>query len=81
MVNAVVFSNQVIDKRKEHFKLMARNKTVTIESKRPLFRNKGLKHCRFDLKILDDNSIWNITFKAATFEQIKNLIAMFLVEK
>jgi len=33
-----------ITERSERFKIVARNITIILESNRPLFRNKGLKH-------------------------------------
>jgi hypothetical protein len=59
--------------------LIARNKTLTIESNRPLFRNKGLKHRRFDLKILEGGTeVWNMAFRQKIYEQIEKLVEMFL---
>jgi hypothetical protein len=43
-----------VDQRTGHFKFIARNKTITITSNRPYFRNKGLKHCRYEIKVLED---------------------------
>ncbi len=42
-----------VSKKKEHFKVIARNKTVTLESNRPMFRNAGLKHRRPDWSVVD----------------------------
>jgi hypothetical protein len=68
-----------MDQRTEYFKLIARNKTLTIESNRPLFRNKGLKHRRYDLKILEGGTeVWNMVFRQKIYEQIEKLVEMFL---
>jgi hypothetical protein len=39
--------------RSEKFRIAARNKTIVLESNRPLFRNKGLKHRHPDWKLID----------------------------
>ena len=52
-----------IDERTEHFLVIGRNKTIIVESNRPLFRNRGLKHRRYDLRIIDATS------KVAGFER------------
>ncbi|HEV7333253.1 MAG TPA: hypothetical protein VGN63_19615 [Flavisolibacter sp.] len=67
-----------IDQRREHFKLIARNKTLTIESNRPLFRNKGLKHRRYDLKVIGEAQIWNREFMAKIYEQIEKIVKLYL---
>ncbi len=41
-----------IGERKEHFKVHGRNGHILVESNRPLFRNKGLKHRRPDFKVI-----------------------------
>ena len=63
-----------VDQRTEHFKLIARNKTLTIESNRLLFRNKGLKHRRYDLKVKEGMEVWNLAFTAKIYEQIGKLL-------
>jgi hypothetical protein len=60
-----MIEHKVFDSRKEHFRLIAKNKTLTIESNRPLLPNKRVKHGRYDLKLLDENTeIWNRAFVA-----------------
>jgi hypothetical protein len=39
--------------RSEQFRIKARNKTIVIESNRPLFRNKGLLHRKPDFKLVE----------------------------
>ncbi len=36
----------------EQFKIIAKNKTVVLQSNRPLFRNKGLQHRRPDWQLV-----------------------------
>lgn len=67
-----------VDKRTEHFKLIARNKTLTIVSNRHLFRNKGLKHRRYDLKVLEGMEVWNQAFMQKMYEQIEKVAEMYL---
>lgn len=42
-----------ITERSEKFRITARNKTIVLESNRPLFRNKGLKHRIPDWKLVE----------------------------
>ena len=37
----------------EQFRIVAKNKTIVIESNRPLFRNKGLKSRKPDFKLIE----------------------------
>ena len=67
-----------IDQRTELFKLIARNRTLTIESNRLLFRNKGLKHRRYDLKVTEGMEVWNLAFMAKIYEQIEKLTELYL---
>ena len=67
-----------IDQRTEHFELIARNKTLTITSNRPLFRNKGLKHRRYELKVVEGMEVRNMAFLQKIYEQIENLAEMYL---
>ena len=41
--------------RSEQFKIVARNKTVVLESNRPMYRNKGLKKRKPDFKVVEGN--------------------------
>lgn len=76
-----IIEHTVIDQRTEHFKLIARNKTVTIESNRPFFRNKGLKYRRNELKVREgDTNVRNRAFMQNVYEQIEKLVAKFLEE-
>jgi hypothetical protein len=43
----------IISERSEHFKVIGRNKFIVLESNRPLFRNKGLKHRKPYFKIIE----------------------------
>jgi hypothetical protein len=38
--------------RSEKFRVIARNKTIILESNRPFFRNKGLKYRKPDWKVI-----------------------------
>lgn len=42
-----------LDSRTEHFKIIGHNKSIVLESNRPLFRNRGLKHRKPDFKIVE----------------------------
>lgn len=42
-----------VTERLEKFKIIGRNKTIVLESNRPLFRNKGLKHRKPDWKLVE----------------------------
>lgn len=55
----------LVDDRYEHFKVIARNKTLLLQSNRPFFRKRGLKHRRPDWKLLDGE-----IFHGAVYEQI-----------
>jgi hypothetical protein len=66
----------LINHRREHFELIARNRSIIIESNRPLFRNKGLKHRRYDLTLVNGNTeVWNMTFVQKIYEQLHLLIS------
>ncbi len=41
-----------LDERTERYEVIGKNKSIVIESNRPLFRNKGLKHRRPDWKLI-----------------------------
>ncbi|HEV7330160.1 MAG TPA: hypothetical protein VGN63_03895 [Flavisolibacter sp.] len=56
---------------------MFRNKALTIESNRPLFRNKGLKHRRYDLKVIGEAQIWNREFVQKIYEQLEKLAEQY----
>jgi hypothetical protein len=43
----------VINERIEHFKVIGKNKSIVLESNRPLFRNRGLKHRKPDFKLIE----------------------------
>jgi hypothetical protein len=70
-----------IDQRTEHFRLIARNKSLTIVSNRPFFRNKGLKYRRYDLKVLEGMEVWNLAFMQKIYEQIEKLAEIYLENK
>ncbi len=42
-----------ITARSEQFRIVARNKTIVLETNRPFFRNKGLKHRKPDWKLIE----------------------------
>lgn len=44
---------KMIDERNEQYAIIAKNKTVVLESNRPFFRNRGLKHRKPDWKIVE----------------------------
>lgn len=54
----------------EHFKLYARNKNWVFSSNRPLFREKGLKHRKYDMKLIK-GECWNVAFIEYLIEQMK----------
>ena len=43
----------VINDRVEHFKIIGKNKFIVLESNRPFFRNKGLKHRKPAFKLIE----------------------------
>lgn len=63
----------VVNKREEHFKVIARNGTVTFSSNRPLFRNKGLKKRRPDY-VLIEGSIPNKSAEHQLVEAIQRYV-------
>jgi hypothetical protein len=67
----------ILDQRTEHFKLIAKNKSTLIESNRPLFRNKGLRHHRYELKIIE-GEVWKTAFLQRIYMQIEKLVEMYL---
>lgn len=42
-----------IDQHTEQFRLLGRNKTVVLESNRPFFRKRNLKHRKPDWKVVE----------------------------
>lgn len=66
-----------VDKRTERFKVVAKNKTLIIESNRPFWRSKGLRQHRYELKIIDGD-VWNKSFEEKIFEQIEVLVQNYL---
>ena len=42
-----------LDERVERYEVRGRNKSIVIESNRPFFRNKGLKHRRPDWIVIE----------------------------
>ncbi len=42
-----------ITPRSEQFRIVARNKTIVLETNRPFFRNRGLKHRKPDWKLVE----------------------------
>ncbi len=55
-----------VTQRSEQFKVIARNKTVVLESNRPLFRNKGIKHRRPDWKLVEGTLGYQSGFERLT---------------
>jgi hypothetical protein len=70
--------HQPVDKVKEQFLLITKSKTLTIDSNRPLFRNKGLKHRRYDLKLVGDYHLRHSGFMKVVYEQIEELVSKYL---
>lgn len=54
-----------IDERIERYLIKGRDRNVVVESNRPLFRNRGLKHRKPDWKIIEGQVQDNHAFKAA----------------
>lgn len=53
-----------------------------MESNRPFFRNKGLTHRRYELKLREgDTEVWNRAFMQNAYEQIERRVAKFLEEQ
>ncbi|HTB52946.1 MAG TPA: hypothetical protein VK718_09255 [Ferruginibacter sp.] len=42
-----------VDERNEKFRIIARNKIVVLQSNRPFFRSKGIKHRKPDWKVIE----------------------------
>jgi hypothetical protein len=59
-----------ISDRVEHFKLSARNSSILLESNRPIFINKGLKHRRPDWKLKEGN-VKNMSLLQKAIEAIE----------
>jgi hypothetical protein len=63
--------HQVINERKEHYIIKAKNKTLVIESNRPYFRNHpGLKKRKPELKLIE-GEVLNQSFLVKIFEAIE----------
>jgi hypothetical protein len=67
-VERVYESNQI-----ERFEVKARNKSLTIQSNRPLLRGRGIKHRKPDYKL-----IAGIIQSAGVVEKIKDAIDSYL---
>ena len=63
------------DERNEKFRIIAKNKTIVLESNRPFFRNKGMKHRKPDWKIIEGT-----VSSISGLEDIKKLI-LIVVDK
>lgn len=53
----------------ELFTIIAANKTLVIESNRPLFRSKGVKHRKPDFR-LKEGSVSNVHFLKLIYEEL-----------
>lgn len=66
-----------VDERREHFKVEAANKTLIIESNRPFWRNKGLKHRKYDLKLIEGH-VANMSFVYKINDAIADIVTRYL---
>lgn len=48
-----------LDERIERYKVHARNGAIVVESNRPVFRNRGLKHRAPTWKVIEGNTLSN----------------------
>ena len=55
----LMVEHTVMDARTELFKVVGRNKFIVLESNRPLFRNRGLKHRKPDFKLIEGKIDYN----------------------
>ena len=44
-----------IDSVKEQYRVSGRNKSIVVQSNRPLFRNRGVRHRRPNWKVIEGN--------------------------
>lgn len=59
------------DERTEQFRLTGRDRSITLQSNRPFFRNRGLKHRKPDWKIIEGQAFRGNTLDAAIEEIMK----------
>lgn len=59
-----------ISKREEHFKVLARNGSITFSSNRPFFRSRGLRHRHPSITVIEGH-LWNISITKKLLEQIQ----------
>lgn len=64
--------NQV-DKKFEHFIVKAANKTLVVQSNRPLYKSKGLRHRKPDFKLIR-GQVSNIYFLRLIYDAIQEFI-------
>lgn len=60
-----------LDGRMERYHVQARNGTIIVESNRPLFRNRGLKHRAPTWKVIGGNALSSDVLKKI-YEAIQN---------
>ena len=62
-----------LDERTERFMVAGRNGSIVVESNRPLFRNKGLKHRRADWKQIEGQNLSTHTIEKICAEILRHL--------
>jgi len=57
LINRIAYRLRVeqvmIDSVKEQYRISGRNKSIVLQSNRPLFRNKGIKHRKPNWKLVE----------------------------
>jgi len=64
-----------IDAMKEHFKIISKKRNIIVQSNRPLFRNKGLKHRTVTWTIINGKAENNQAYTATLDAIVKYMDA------
>jgi hypothetical protein len=75
--NKYLVEHTLVNLREERFKVIGRNGHITFSCNRPLYRHKGVRHRRPDLKLIE-GQLSNKSVLEDIVEQIKKHIEKYL---